>query len=204
MEKTCIVSKKRNFLSVRQMTISAVLSGITIFLGLTGYGFVPLVFMNATILHIPTIIGAIIGGGRVGAVVGFLFGLFSFVQSIRAPSLLLQFALSQSIIYDAFICIVPRICVGIVSWAIYKHLKCNETLRICISAILGTVTNTLLFLGTWFILIGKSYSLTHGVLLSDTMLLLGIIVIMNGIPEAILSGVIVIPIIKALKKIIRK
>lgn len=204
MEKTCVVNNKKSFFSVKQLTISAILSGITVFLGLTGYGFVPLVFMNATILHIPTIIGAIIGGVRVGAVVGFLFGLFSFIQSVRAPSLLLQFALTQSIIYDAFICIVPRICVGIISWVIYKYLKANETVRICLAAIFGTVTNTLLFLGTWFILVGKDYSISNGVPISSTLFLLGSIVVMNGIPEAILSGVIVTPIIKALKKIISK
>ena len=30
------------FLSIRQLTVSGLLAGITIFLGLTGYGFIPL------------------------------------------------------------------------------------------------------------------------------------------------------------------
>ena len=46
----------RSFMSVRELTISGLLAGITIFLGITGYGFIPLIVMNATILHIPTII----------------------------------------------------------------------------------------------------------------------------------------------------
>ena len=54
------------FLNIRQLTVSGLLAGITIFLGLTGYGFIPLVVMDATILHIPTIIGAIAGGPKVG------------------------------------------------------------------------------------------------------------------------------------------
>ena len=49
--------QNQTFMSIRELTISGLLAGITIFLGLTGYGFVPLVVMNATILHIPTIIG---------------------------------------------------------------------------------------------------------------------------------------------------
>ena len=80
----------RSFMSVRELTISGLLAGITIFLGITGYGFIPLIVMNATILHIPTIIGTIVAGPKVGVVVGVLFGLFSFVQTLRAPSLLMQ------------------------------------------------------------------------------------------------------------------
>ena len=87
----------RSFMSVRELTISGLLAGITIFLGITGYGFIPLIVMNATILHIPTIIGTIVAGPKVGVVVGVLFGLFSFVQTLRAPSLLMQFALQYSV-----------------------------------------------------------------------------------------------------------
>lgn len=104
----------RSFMSVRELTISGLLAGITIFLGITGYGFIPLIVMNATILHIPTIIGTIVAGPKVGVVVGVLFGLFSFLQTLRAPSLLMQFALQYSVLYDAFICIVPRICIALV------------------------------------------------------------------------------------------
>lgn len=55
-------SQMNPFMSIRELTVSGLLAGITIFLGLTGYGFIPLIFMNATILHIPTIIGSIVAG----------------------------------------------------------------------------------------------------------------------------------------------
>lgn len=45
------------------------------FLGITGYGFIPLVIMNATILH-STIIGSLSAGRKVGMIVGFMFGIF--------------------------------------------------------------------------------------------------------------------------------
>ena len=41
--------QNQTFMSIRELTISGLLAGITIFLGLTGYGFIPLVVMNATI-----------------------------------------------------------------------------------------------------------------------------------------------------------
>ena len=127
------------FLSIRQLTVSGLLAGITIFLGLTGYGFIPLIVMNATILHIPTIIGALVAGPKVGALVGFLFGLFSFIQTLRAPSLLLQFALQYNPFYDAFICIVPRVCIGLFAWFLYKHMPGREGIRVGIAAVGGSL-----------------------------------------------------------------
>lgn len=123
--------QNQTFMSIRELTISGLLAGITIFLGLTGYGFIPLVVMNATILHIPTIIGTVVAGPKVGILVGFLFGLFSFIQTLRAPSLMMQFALQYSVIADAFICIVPRICIPIVVWLLYKYIP---GMRICVPA----------------------------------------------------------------------
>ena len=41
-------SQMNPFMSIRELTVSGLLAGITIFLGLTGYGFIPLIFMNAT------------------------------------------------------------------------------------------------------------------------------------------------------------
>ena len=127
--------QNQTFMSIRELTISGLLAGITIFLGLTGYGFIPLVVMNATILHIPTIIGTVVAGPKVGILVGFLFGLFSFIQTLRAPSLMMQFALQYSVIADAFICIVPRICIPIVVWLLYKYIPGTAHLRAGISAV---------------------------------------------------------------------
>ena len=119
-EKSPADGTKKGFMTVRELTVSGLLAGITIFLGLTGYGFIPLLFMHATILHIPTIIGSVVAGPKVGMLVGFLFGLFSFIQTLRAPSLLMQFILQYSVLYDAFICIVPRICIGFIAYLVYR------------------------------------------------------------------------------------
>ena len=200
MEKTNEKQTSGTFMSIRELTISGLLAGITIFLGLTGYGFIPLVVMNATILHIPTIIGAILAGLKVGAVVGFLFGLFSFIQTLRAPSLMMQFALQHSVIADAFICIVPRICIGLAAWALFRYIPGNVHLRAGIAAIGGALTNTVLFLGSFFLLVGAPYAAAKGISVEAVGLMLVGITTANGIPEALVSGVIVIPIVMALKR----
>lgn len=188
------------FMSIKELTVSGLLAGITIFLGLTGYGFIPLVVMNATILHIPTIIGTIIAGPRVGVVVGFLFGLFSFIQTLRAPSLLMQFALQYNAFYDAFICIVPRICIALIAWTVYHYFPGKEVMKVGFAAVLGSISNTILFLGSFFLLVGAPYAAAHNISVEAVgMMILGIVGA-NGIPEAIVSGLIVVPIVMTLKK----
>ncbi|MGO3018764.1 MAG: ECF transporter S component, partial [Anaerococcus sp.] len=66
----------------RKLVVTAMLGAITIVLGLTPLGFIPLGFINITTMHIPVIIGAILEGPIVGAIVGLLFGLFSIVNAI--------------------------------------------------------------------------------------------------------------------------
>ena len=193
-------SQMNPFMSIRELTVSGLLAGITIFLGLTGYGFIPLIFMNATILHIPTIIGSVVAGPRVGIVVGFLFGAFSFIQTFRAPSLLMQFILQYSVVYDAFICIVPRICIALVSYWLYKHIPVRDFTRTAIAAVCGSLTNTVLFLGSIFILVGAPYAEAHDMSVAGVGYLLMGIVTMNGIPEALVSGIIITPIVMMLKK----
>ena len=188
------------FLSIRQLTVSGLLAGITIFLGLTGYGFIPLIVMNATILHIPTIIGALVAGPKVGALVGFLFGLFSFIQTLRAPSLLLQFALQYNPFYYAFICIVPRVCIGLFAWFLYKHMPGREGIRVGIAAVGGSLCNTVLFLGSFFLLVGAPYAASKGISVEAVGATIMGIVGMNGVPEAIVSGVIIVPVVTMLKK----
>ena len=203
MEKTINtkrVQAQQAFLNVRQLTVSGLLAGITIFLGITGYGFIPLLFMNATILHLPTIIGGIVAGPRVGACVGLMFGLFSFMQTLRAPSVLLQFAVQYNILYDAIVCIVPRVLIGIIAYLIFTRLHMRVFLRAAIAAVFTTILHTIMFLGTLFILVGAPYAESQGISVQAVGNLFLGITFANGVPEAIVSGVIIAPIVAALHR----
>ena len=112
----------------------------------------------------------------------------------------MQFALQYSVIADAFICIVPRICIPIVVWLLYKYIPGNAHLRAGISAVGGAITNTVLFLGSFFLLVGAPYAAAKGISVEAVGLMIMGIVTANGIPEALVSGVIVVPIVMALKK----
>ncbi len=73
-EETKQVKPKKKGITIRELTIIGLLAGITIALGLSGYGIIPLGPLNVTTLHVPTLIGgAIVEGPKVGAFVGGLF-----------------------------------------------------------------------------------------------------------------------------------
>ena len=79
-----VYTKKR--LDVRRLVVIGVLSGICIMLSITPLGFIPIGPVNATIMHIPVIIGAVIEGPIVGLAIGLIFGLTSLIRAFTMPT----------------------------------------------------------------------------------------------------------------------
>lgn len=185
-------------LSVRQITMIGMLSAISIFLGITGLGFIPIPPVKATIMHIPVIIGAIIEGPIVGSLVGLVFGLFSMYQAFTNP------LPTSFIFWNPIIALVPRILIGIISYYVYIFLKNkirNQSISIGISAICATLTNTIGVLGLTYLIYLDKYAATIGINKAVAGATISMIGVTNGIPEALVSAVICIPVIMAIKKI---
>jgi uncharacterized membrane protein len=124
--------------SVRKIVISGVLAAIAILLGVTRLGFIPVpnISGNATIMHVPAIIGGVMEGWAVGGIVGTIFGIFSFLQA------------TTPLFKDPLVAILPRIFIGITAYFTYAGLKrANEYLALIVAAVVGTLTNTVLVLG---------------------------------------------------------
>lgn len=125
---------------------------------------------------------------------------FSFIRSLQAPSALLLFAVQYNVIADAFICIVPRILIGLIAYELYRHLKTREVVRVAVTAVVTTVIHTVLFLGSFTALVGVPYAEAQGIPFMNVInIMLGITAV-NGIPEAVVSGLIVTPIVMALQR----
>lgn len=191
--------------NVRKMVIIAMLSGICLFLGLTGLGFIPLPLFKLTILHLPVIIGAIIEGPVVGASIGLIFGLFSIYQNITAPTPMSAFFLNP------VISVLPRVLIGVISYYIYKIIRSaikNSKVSISIAAVCGSLVNTIGVLGGIYLIYFKDYAnilVQRGTIESDSLsavtTALLTVIGTNGLAEAILSAVIVTPIVIAIFKI---
>lgn len=194
MEK---VTEKR-ILSIRQITMIGMLSAVSIFLGLTGLGFIPIPPVKATIMHIPVIIGAIVEGPVVGSLVGLVFGLFSMYQNFTAPGP------TSFIFWNPIIALVPRVLIGITAYYIYAFLKNkikNKSISIGTAAICATLVNTIGVLSLTYIFYLERYSNALGIDSSTAGAAIAAVGVTNGIPEAIISGVISVPVVLAILKI---
>ena len=188
----------RSLFTTRELTTVGMLAGITMLLGITGYGFVPLPYMKATILHLPVIIGAIIAGPRAGMVVGLLFGLFSMFQAVTSP-VLLSFAF-----INPLISILPRVLLGVIAYLLYRFVPAKESIKIGVSAVITSLCHTMMVMGGIYLLYAKDFALARDIPVESVFNMVLGICIANGIPEAIVSGLIVVPIVLVLKKVRKK
>ena len=127
-----------NVLSVRRIAMTGILAAIAIFLGATRLGFIPVPNLsgNATIMHVPAIIGGVLEGPIVGLLVGGIFGLYSFLQA------------TSPLFKDPLVAILPRLFIGVFAFYAYVAFrKQSEIIALGIAGAIGTLTNTVLVVG---------------------------------------------------------
>lgn len=189
---------------IQAMVLTALFSAVVIIMAFTPLGYIPLGVINATIIQIPVIIGALFCGPKQGAFLGFLFGFTSFLKNTIMPATLSAFVFSpvlaagmfgvKGVLFSTFICFVPRILVGIIPYFIYKGMKKFskwKSLNFAVAGVIGAFTNTFLVMGSIYILYKDAYAAAQGI---DPAMVLGVIggiIGFNGVIEAVLSGVIV-------------
>lgn len=108
-------------LSTRQIAVSGLLGALTVVLGLApvgGFIPVPTPAGAATTMHLPTILAGVLEGPVTGALVGFIFGLFSF---LRAPASVNPVA--RLMFTDPLIAFIPRIAIGVTSFYAYRLMR---------------------------------------------------------------------------------
>ena len=199
---------------------TALLGAIIFLLAFTpSLGYIPLGVVNATIIHVPVIIGSLILGPKRGAVLGFLFGLSSMIMATTSPALtsfIFSPFMSSGItplgpVWSLIICFIPRILVGIVPWYVYHWIrgllherKGSDTTGLFISGICGSLTNTILVLGLIYILFGHAYADAVGISYKALIGALLSVVAVNGVLEAIVAAILASAIVKALRLVNRK
>ncbi len=194
MEKNLVSTETK----VRKLTTFAMLTAISVILGFTPLGFIPIPPVGATIMHIPVIITAILEGPVLGAFMGLIFGIISLINAMIKPGPLSFAALNP------MISIFPRIFIGLVAYYAYKSIPLkNENIRIGISAAIGTLINTIGFLGMMYLFYAPRVAdaLEIGIYaVRSTLLTIGVT---QGLPEAVVAVIITVPIIIVIKKIRR-
>lgn len=191
----------------RKMVMTAVMAAIIILMSCVPFlGYIPLGFMNATIIHVPVIIGAIVLGPRSGAILGFVFGMTSLIKNTMEPNAT-SFVFSPfysvtvfganlgNIIGSLVIVLLPRILIGVVSYWVYVgakkllHDKPWNMVAYGAAGIAGSLTNTLLVMNMIYIFFGRPYAQASGKAFETLYTVILGVIFVQGVPEAIVAAV---------------
>lgn len=195
------------------LTVLSILAALTFILGLTPIGYIPISpVLKITILCVPVLIGTLLLGLKSGLILGFIFGVTSFIQVFMGNPLG-QMLLSMSPLKLVAVIFIPRLIVPITAYAVQNAIskignkKISEKIGYLISALTGSLTNTVLFLGMMYVLFlpqAEVIAQAFGVAKEGLLGAVSLIVLTNGVPEAIAAAIIVPTVSIAVKSVIRK
>lgn len=197
------------------MVLTAVFAAIIIIMAFVPYlGYIPLGFMNATIIHVPVIIGSILLGPKYGAFLGMVFGMTSLWKSTYMPnptsfvfSPFVTIAGNKGNLGSLVICFIPRILIGIAAFYAYRLvsdlLKGKLNVSLAAAGVAGALTNTLLVMNLIYVFFGQSYAAASNWAAEGIYGVIMGIIFVQGIPEALIAGVFTVVITKSMMKVMR-
>lgn len=150
-------------------------------------GYIPIPPLNPTIIHITVIIAAISLGTKEGMIIGGVWGVVRLIRAFAAP----QTPLDPLIFTNPLISVLPRILVGLVAGLVFYTFrkKGNQTFGMALSAVLASLTNTIVVLSFIYLFYKDDYAAAINVDSSNLMYVLGGVVLTNGVAEAVAAGI---------------
>ena len=209
-QETLLENRRRQSERIRQMIVAAMLSAITALLVFTPIGMIqlPPPLLAVTTVHVPVLIAALVEGWWVGGFVGLVFGVCSMIRAWESGAVGLTLFFRNPLIS-----VLPRILVPLGAYAAYLLLKklfregqLRDKLAAGIAAAVGAALNTVLVLGTLYLIYGaKLTELVNNMISAGNAeahyldqagaWLVAAVGLPNGIAEAIVAAVLV-PMIK--------
>lgn len=194
----------------RGLVEMALFTAIIFILAFTPLGYIPLGFMNATTIHIPVIIAGIVLGWKKGAFCGFVFGLTSLLNATFRSASVLSFLFTPFKPFgngwSVVIAFVPRILIGVTAFLVFKSLfnvTKNKAVSMFFAGFLGSMTNTVLVMGMAYIFFAQPYSQATSIPVEGVLKAVGGVMVVNGIPEALVAGIIASAVCSALMRAFR-
>lgn len=149
-----------------------------------GFGYIPLLpGLNITYIHVTVILATLWLGTKEGVLIGTVWGVNSWIRALVAP----PNPMYTLVFTSPLVSVVPRILmpliVGLVAYKIgtMRHDK----VRYALLGLLGAILNTAFVLGSIGIFQATNFAIVREVNVSQVWLLLGSIVLSNGIFEMI-------------------
>ncbi|WP_461213743.1 ECF transporter S component [Lacticaseibacillus sp. GG6-2] len=177
-----------------RLTLRALLTALIILQTMVPMlGFIPLGFTSLTIIHITVIVAAIVLGPWDGMFIGLMWGVFTIVRALTAPTS----PLDPIVFTNPIVSVVPRVLVGLVAGVVFRLLYRRfhrVPVASIIAAVLGTLTNTVGVVVLMGVLYTGAVAKAYGVTSSGLLKVLMGIVAANGVPE-VLGAAILTPLI---------
>lgn len=183
--------------STRDLVEMALFTAIIVILAFTPLGYIPLGIITPTTVHIPVIIAGVVLGWKKGAFAGFIFGLTSFLRASFLAPAVMSFLFSPFYpggnFWSLVICFIPRILIGICAYFVFaglmKVIK-KRSVSIAVAGFVGSMVNTVLVMGMAYLFFAQEYAEAAKVNITAVKAAIMAVVIGNGIPEAIVAGLI--------------
>ena len=172
----------------------------------TPLGSIPIGPIVATTAMIPVIISSLTFGEKIGMILGFTFGIFSFIYWTFIlpawPTAFLFTPFAESAGYKGnfgsmIICFLPRILIGITP-IVTSRIFNKSILGDVLGSIIGSLTNTILVITFIYLFFGNENPVIAG---KGLLTVLAATVVANGIPEAIVCAIVCPVVARVLRKI---
>ncbi len=168
-----------------RLIMCALFSALIVVMTFTPYlGYITVGPIEITTLHIVVIFAAAVLGEGYGAVVGGVWGLTCIMRAFQFGIIPFQ---------NPMVSLVPRILVGLMAGLVFHLLsktKCPKPVSLGISAVAGTLTNTVLVLS--FLKLFKGFEVIFGEEAKVLNTIIGTLIGTNGLLE-LGAAVIIVP-----------
>lgn len=199
----------------KNLTLTAILVAVMLLFGFTPVGYIPIGPVQVTLMCLPVIIGTMVLGLRTGFILGVVFAVTSLAQLLMGTSVLFNLLVPSltfgwDLVAILLMIFVPRLLIGPLTHVVYKAIgPGREKLRIGIASAVGSLTNTVLFLGMLYaffggqigsLLLGGQISASIAAFNTGAWAFILSIGLLNGLPEAAAAVLVCVPVVRALKK----
>lgn len=196
---------------VRRLAQLAILTAIIFLLAFTPLGYLVIGPIAATTIQMPVAIGAALMGPVAGLILGLFFGLSAIVKVLTMPGAdaFATLALTYSPLKYIIVCVGARALMGYLAGLLGAGLRKlpldgkRSLIRYGITGFLGSLMNTVFYLGLLWLLCAQVISTYYGVDLSGVGSLVMTTAVTAGIPEALVSCVVVAAVCKAVERIVK-
>ena len=181
-----------------KLTVYALFLAIMLVMGLVpGLGFIPTPVAGIVIIQVPVILASYFLGYKGGMFFGLVFGITSIINCFIQPDVFAAIIMNAGGIKTIglmIICLViPRVLIGLTTRATYDLIYRFDKTRLLsmgLSAFIGTLTNTVFFLGAFYLFAREACMTGFGAANEKALfdMMLGVVTF-NGVIEAVTSVV---------------